>query len=130
MKRAIYIFLFVLIFVQEVIIAMYVDDAFIRPYGGDIIVEWLIYCFIRIFYPKRFKMLPMYIFLFSVGNRDHSVFQTGGGDRSFRQQYSLCRDGDILRMGRHYLLCYWMCEHSFGSGNMEDEAKEGIGVKM
>ena len=67
MKRAIYIFLFVLIFVQEVIIAMYVDDAFIRPYGGDIIVEWLIYCFIRIFYPKRFKMLPMYIFLFSVG---------------------------------------------------------------
>ncbi len=67
MKRAIYIFLFVLIFVQEVIIAMYVDDAFIRPYGGDIIVEWLIYCFVRIFYPKRFKMLPMYIFLFSVG---------------------------------------------------------------
>lgn len=67
MKRTIYIFLFVLIFLQEVIIAMYVDDAFIRPYGGDIIVEWLIYCFIRIFYPKRFKMLPMYIFLFSVG---------------------------------------------------------------
>lgn len=66
MKRAIYIFLFVLIFVQEVIIAVYVDDAFIRPYGGDIIVEWLLYCFVRILYPKRFKLLPYYIFLFSV----------------------------------------------------------------
>lgn len=67
MKRLIYIFLFVIIFAQEVIIALYVDDGFIRPYGGDIIVEWLIYCFVRILYPKKFKKLPLYIFLFSVG---------------------------------------------------------------
>ncbi len=67
MKRNIYIFLFVVIFLQEVIIAMYVKDQFLRPYGGDIIVEWLIYCFVRIFYPKKYKKLPLYIFLFSVG---------------------------------------------------------------
>lgn len=67
MKRNIYIFLFVVIFLQEVIIAMYVKDQFLRPYGGDIIVEWLLYCFVRIFYPKKYKALPLYIFLFSVG---------------------------------------------------------------
>lgn len=67
MKRNIYIFLFVIIFLQEVIIAMYVKDQFLRPYGGDIIVEWLLYCFVRIFYPKKYKALPFYIFLFSVG---------------------------------------------------------------
>ncbi|MBQ0156872.1 MAG: DUF2809 domain-containing protein [Bacteroidales bacterium] len=67
MKRNIYIFLFVVIFLQEVIIAMYVKDQFLRPYGGDIIVEWLMYCFVRIFYTKKYKALPFYIFLFSVG---------------------------------------------------------------
>lgn len=67
MKRLIYTFLFVILFLQEVIIALFVRDQFIRPYGGDIIVEWLIYCFVRIFYPKKFKALPIYIFLFSVG---------------------------------------------------------------
>lgn len=67
MKRLIYTFLFVILFMQEVIIALFVRDQFIRPYGGDIMVEWLIYCFVRIFYPKKYKALPLYIFLFSVG---------------------------------------------------------------
>lgn len=66
MKRLIYTFLFILLFIQETIIALFVRDLFIRPYGGDIIVEWLIYCFIRIFYPRKFKLLPLFIFMLSV----------------------------------------------------------------
>lgn len=66
MKRLIYTFLFILLFIQETIIALFVRDLFIRPYGGDIIVEWLIYCFIRIFYPRKFQLLPLFIFMLSV----------------------------------------------------------------
>lgn len=37
----------VLLFITEVIIAMYVRDAIIRPYGGDFLVVILIYCAVR-----------------------------------------------------------------------------------
>ena len=37
-----------LILAAEVIIALYVRDAFIRPYGGDILVTLLLCCMIRI----------------------------------------------------------------------------------
>jgi len=39
----------VLIFFVEVIIALYVRDDIIRPYGGDFLVVILIYCFVRAF---------------------------------------------------------------------------------
>lgn len=43
----IYFFLFILIFIIEVLIALYVHDAFIRPYFGDVLVVILIYCFLK-----------------------------------------------------------------------------------
>lgn len=51
----------------EVLIALYVHDAFIRPYIGDVLVVVVIYCFIRIFIPDRFALLPLGVFIFAAG---------------------------------------------------------------
>ena len=40
---------FLVLFIIEVLIALYVRDAFIRPYGGDILVIPLIYYFVDTF---------------------------------------------------------------------------------
>ena len=42
-----YFFLTVLLFVTEVLIALYLNDGFIRPYFGDFLVVMLIYCFVK-----------------------------------------------------------------------------------
>lgn len=49
----------------EILIALYVNDSFIRPYIGDVLVVVVIYTFIRIFIPEKCRMLPLYIFLFA-----------------------------------------------------------------
>jgi len=45
--KLLYIFLSVIFFITEVLIALYVHDNFIRPFFGDFLVVILIYCFIR-----------------------------------------------------------------------------------
>lgn len=40
----------VLLFITEVVIAVYAHDAFIRPLFGDLLVVILIYCFIKSFF--------------------------------------------------------------------------------
>ena len=45
-----------LILAAEVIIALYVRDAFIRPYGGDILVTLLLCCMIRIVLPRGYRL--------------------------------------------------------------------------
>ena len=37
-------------FIAEVAIALFVNDAFIRPYFGDVLVVILMYCFLRSFF--------------------------------------------------------------------------------
>jgi hypothetical protein len=54
-----YFILTVLLFIIEVIIALYVRDRFIRPYLGDVLVVILIYCFIRSFF--RWPVVPVAI---------------------------------------------------------------------
>lgn len=53
----------------EILIALFVHDRFIRPYGGDILVTVLLCCFCRFLYPKRQsgfgKSLPFLVFLFA-----------------------------------------------------------------
>ena len=44
-----YFVVFALIFIVEVLIAMFVHDDFIRPYIGDLLVVILIYAFVRTF---------------------------------------------------------------------------------
>lgn len=65
-KRLIYFAAFVLLTAAEVIIALFVHDSFIRPYGGDVIVVWVIYCFVRALAPQKIKLLPLWVFLFAV----------------------------------------------------------------
>ena len=47
--RPVYFALTVGLFLVEVAIALYVRDAFVRPYGGDFLVVMLVYCFLRAF---------------------------------------------------------------------------------
>lgn len=56
---------FLLILVLEILIALFVRDAFIRPYGGDVLVTVLLCCFCRIFFSRGSRLLPLYVFLFA-----------------------------------------------------------------
>ena len=86
-KRLVYGLAFMLLFVVEVLIALFVRDAFIRPYGGDILVTVLICCFVRILFPERIKLLPLLVFLFAaaveVGQYFDYVTLLGLGDIEF-----------------------------------------------
>ena len=42
--------------VTEVLIALFVKDRFIRPYGGDILVTLLICCVIRVILPRGYRL--------------------------------------------------------------------------
>lgn len=44
-----YFFLTLLLFVVELLIALYVRDKFVRPYLGDFLVVLLLYCFFKSF---------------------------------------------------------------------------------
>ena len=63
MKRIGYAIGTVILLLTEVLIALYVHDAFVRPYIGDVLVVVVIYTFIRIFVPERCKLLPLYVFM-------------------------------------------------------------------
>ncbi len=65
-KRLIFGILTVALLLTEIAIALWVNDAFIRPYGGDILVTLLLCCLVRIISPNKPRLLPLYIFLFSV----------------------------------------------------------------
>lgn len=64
--RLIYAAVFLLLLITEVIIALFVRDTFLRPYGGDILVTALLCTLVRILFPKGIKLLPLYVFIFSV----------------------------------------------------------------
>lgn len=49
----------ILIFLTEVLIALYVHDSFVRPYFGDVLVVILLYCFFKSF--LRLPVLPVAI---------------------------------------------------------------------
>ncbi|MDR1541883.1 MAG: DUF2809 domain-containing protein [Clostridiales bacterium] len=61
-----YLCAFIISLAIEAIIAAFVHDQFIRPYVGDMIVVILMYFSIKIFLWKEIKLLPLYIFFFSV----------------------------------------------------------------
>jgi Protein of unknown function (DUF2809) len=60
-----YIISFLILFIIEALIALFVHDNFIRPYIGDILVIILMYTFIRGVIDKKIKILPIYLFLFA-----------------------------------------------------------------
>lgn len=66
-KRIGYLTATVLVFLVELLIALFVRDNFIRPYVGDMLVVVLIYTFLRGFFPEKPRLLPLYVFLFAAG---------------------------------------------------------------
>ncbi len=65
-KRLIYLITFLLLLLTEVLIALFVNDSFIRPYLGDVLVIILICTFLRIFFPEKPKLLPLYAAVFGI----------------------------------------------------------------
>ncbi|MCR5608089.1 MAG: DUF2809 domain-containing protein [Lachnospiraceae bacterium] len=64
--RLYYLITTIFLILVEVLIALYVDDNFIRPYLGDVIVVVVLYTFVRIFVPQKCQLLPLYVFIFAV----------------------------------------------------------------
>ncbi|MCX3265891.1 ribosomal maturation YjgA family protein [Pedobacter agri] len=60
-----FLIIFIAIFIAEILIAKYVHDAYIRPFGGDVLVVVLIYAFLRIFLKTDYKKLAFGILIFS-----------------------------------------------------------------
>ena len=64
-KRLTYAITFLLLLITEILIALFVRDDFIRPYGGDILVTVLICAAVRIVFPTGVRLLPLWVFLFA-----------------------------------------------------------------
>ena len=60
-----YFVLATLLFITEVLIALYVHDSIIRPYGGDFLVVILIYCFVKSFINTPVLPTAIAVLLFS-----------------------------------------------------------------
>lgn len=63
--RKIYAALTAILLLIEIYIALSVQDDFIRPYGGDILVTLLLCCLVRIFIPQKLRLMPIGVFLFA-----------------------------------------------------------------
>lgn len=57
--------IFILIFIVEVIIALFIDDRFIRPFGGDILVVMLMYYFVKTFVQTKPVYIAIVVLLFA-----------------------------------------------------------------
>ena len=64
--RFIFLALFVLLFAVETLIALFVHDDFVRPYVGDMIVTVVVWSFARIIFPDKFKLMSLYVMIFSI----------------------------------------------------------------
>lgn len=60
-----YALLAALIFVIEVLIALFVKDGFVRPYLGDVLVVILIYCFVKAFLEAPVIKVAIVVLLFA-----------------------------------------------------------------
>lgn len=60
-----YFFLAAVLFLMEVLIAIFIHDSIIRPYIGDFLVVILLYCFLKSFLDVHFLKLSLAVLLFS-----------------------------------------------------------------
>ena len=63
--RLIYFLIFCGLLVTEIVIALFVNDAFVRPYIGDMLVTLLLCCSFRAIVPDKVRLLPVYVFVFA-----------------------------------------------------------------
>ena len=86
-KRFAYAIVTLVLIAIEVLIALFVHDAFVRPYLGDVLVVVVLYTLFRTAIPEKYSLLPLYVFLFAVGVEVlqllHIVEWLGLGDNPF-----------------------------------------------
>ena len=103
-KRILYGSIFCGLLAVEVCIALFVNDSFIRPYVGDMLVTLLLCCLCRVIIPSKLRLLPLYVFAFAacveIGQYFDLVALLGLADNRFLS----------VLMGRTFswldLLCY------------------------
>ena len=64
-RRIIYVAIFCSLLIVELCIALFVHDAFVRPYVGDMLVTLLLCCMCRVAFPDKIRLLPVFVFLFA-----------------------------------------------------------------
>ena len=64
-NRLTYLLIFFGLLATEIVIALFVNDAFVRPYVGDMLVTLLICCLCRVIIPANVRRLPVYVFIFA-----------------------------------------------------------------
>ena len=65
--RLVYAGVFLALLTAVVFIARFVNDSFVRPYFGDVLIVGVICAFLRIFLPDKFRFLPLFAAAFAVG---------------------------------------------------------------
>ena len=60
-----YLLLTVLLFAIEICIALFVNDQFVRPFVGDVLVVALVYCFVRIFLDVSYLKAAFAVLIFA-----------------------------------------------------------------
>ena len=69
-QRAVYGCAALTLLVTEVLIALFVHDRFVRPFGGDVLVTVLLCCLVRMILPEQkrmpARMVPFLVFLFAL----------------------------------------------------------------
>ena len=115
------------LFVVEVLIALFVRDAFVRPYGGDILVTVLLCCLVRALSPKTVPHLPVLVFTFAVSVE---LLQAAGIASLIPAGWTVVRIavGGVFSWGD--LLCYalgaflfFLCERT--AGRLRSGKKQG-----
>jgi Protein of unknown function (DUF2809) len=53
------------LFLVEVFIAVFIDDSFVRPFVGDVLVVILIYCLVRTFWKIRYNTAALSVLVFA-----------------------------------------------------------------
>ena len=64
-RRILHLLIFCGLLAVEVGIALFVNDAFVRPYVGDMLVTLLLCCLFRVIIPDKVPLLPVYVFVFA-----------------------------------------------------------------
>lgn len=123
-KRLIYATIFCVLMIMEICIALFVHDAFVRPYVGDMLVTLLLCCMARVVFLEKMRLLPLFVFLFAacveVGQYFDLVGLLGLSDNRFIS----------IALGRTFswmdIVCYAVgCAAAFGLDRiMNDQKKE------
>ena len=64
-RRIFYALIALVLLATEICIALYVRNPFVRGSLGDVLVVILIHCAVRVVFPAKPRLLPVYVFAFA-----------------------------------------------------------------